>query len=122
VPGERQVPRYTQVDVCEDVDIFRDEPRYANWYTYNIWEWVAVSPVVAGGSGFEPYWPTGFTIDEKYRESGRTQTYTVLFRVKDKTYSYAPKSFEEYLRYQIGSVWIIKRSGSAIVEVRSIEE
>jgi len=122
VTRERQVPRYKQVEVCENVDIYRDEPRYATWYTYNIWEWVNITPAVVSGTGFEPYWPSDFRVDEKHRESGRVQTYSITFQVKDKTYSYTPTSFDEYIRYQIGSEWIIKRSGNVVLEVKLPEE
>lgn len=115
-----QVPVYDDVEVCSMVDIYRDEPRYAPWYTYNIWEWVSITPAQLAGTG-EPYWPTEYRLDETHRESGRNQTYTVIFTADDNDHPYSPQTYEEYQRYPIGTEWMIKRSGPIVVEVNPLD-
>lgn len=112
----RQVPKYEDVRVCEDVKIYRSEPRYATMFTYMIWEWVNVAPVGASGSDLKPRWPE-LQLDDNRRESGRQQVYQVTFSIKEKTYQYKPNSVEEFQRYQIDSSWVLKRSGSKVLEV-----
>lgn len=112
----RQVPKYEDVRVCKDVKIYRSEPRYATMFTYNIWEWVNVAPAEASGNDLKPRWPE-LQLDNNHSESGRQQVYRVTFKIKEKSYQYNLNSVEEFQRYQIGSSWNLKRSGSKVLEV-----
>jgi len=122
VERSQQVPRYKDVRVCEDVQIYREEPGYATWYIYNIWEWRSISPVSLTGTGLNPQWPS-YPRDANHRETGRRQDFSVIFVVNDKaSYTYHPASIEEFQRYQPGSQWSLKRSGNIVVEVKPIEK
>ncbi len=117
-----QVAVYEDVRVCEDVPQYRQDPVYADYYTYNIWEWVSIAPAVLTGYGFEPQWPTDYRIDDTHREAGRQQTYQIMFQGKKNTCPYVPSSADEFHLYHIGSEWTVIRSGCVITEVRPLEE
>lgn len=109
--------------VCADVQLYRDEPVFASWYTYTIWEWTSVASAVQTGSGPEVYYPRGYTIDATHREAGRSQVFSLTFTVGENTYTYTPSSLEEYLRYPQGTTWVIVRNGrnGGISEIKPIE-
>lgn len=115
----RQEPVYGYVEHCEQVADTHEEPRYATWYFYSIWEWVNINPAVTSGHGFEPYWSTDYILDEKHREAGRYEEYHVSLVTEDgeDTFSLTPASFSEYSQYQIGSQWLITHSGGIITEI-----
>lgn len=69
-----------------------------------------------------PQWPTNYRIDDTHRESGRQQTYQIMFQGKKNTCPYVPSSSDEFHLYQIGSEWTVIRSGCVITEVRPLEE
>lgn len=121
VTTSRQVPRTRQERVCEDVRIYRDEPRYATQYVYNIWEWVSISPAVLSGTGSEVRYPTDFVIDERHRETRRAQTFSLTFSVGENSYTYIPGSLSEYLQYPWGTEWVIVRTGNTITEIKPVE-
>lgn len=111
---------YHYENVCEETDVYRQEPRYAQKYTYNIWEWVEISPVTLSGTGSDIRYPTDFVIDDYHRESGREQTFALVFTVGEDSYTYVPQSLDEYLRYPEGSEWIIVRNWSIITEIKPL--
>jgi hypothetical protein len=118
-PVTRQQDVYGDVEHCEQVADTHEEPRYATWYFYQIWEWVNLSPAVASEHNYEPYWPTGYLIDEKHRESGREEEYSISLATEDnnKSFSLSPDSLDEYRQYPIGSSWTITHSGGVITEI-----
>ena len=119
-PVSRQEPVYGYVEHCEQVADTHEEPRYATYYFYSIWEWVNINPAVASEHNFEPYWPTGYVLDEKHRESGRYEEYYISLISEDgeDTFSLTPTMFAEYNLYQIGSQWLITHSGGIITEIQ----
>lgn len=100
-----------------------DEPVYQTYYTYMQWEWANISPAVATGSNYEPYWPTGFLIDDKHRESGRQMNFSVSLVEMDgdDDFTYRPSSLEEYRTFNLNSMWHITHSGGHITEIERIE-
>lgn len=74
------------------VPVYRDEPVYKPWYTYEIDKWVPSRTVPTSGTSRTdpaPFWAgitldySGQTIIGAERESNRTQTYTVSFTYDD---------------------------------------
>lgn len=118
-PVSRQEPVYDYVEYCEQVADTHEEPRYAQYYFYMIWEWVGITPAVSSRHDFAPYWPTDYVIDETHREAGRLEEYHITLTTEDgeDTFSLTPNSFAEYNLYQIGSQWLITHSGSIITEI-----
>ena len=114
-----QEPVYGYVQHCEQVADTHEEPRYATWYFYNVWEWVGIAPVVSSSHDFEPYWPEGYVIDEKHRESGRQEQYNITLTTEngEDTYSYTPAGFDEFNLFQIGTRWSITHSGPVITKI-----
>lgn len=106
--------------VCEDVPVYESVPRYATWYTYHIWEWVAIEPARAQGNDNAPYWPE-VRLGQDQREGARTEKCTVKF-TNDKGNSYpftAPCS--EMGKYERGSEWKITRDANSVQEVSPVE-
>lgn len=86
------VPQYTQSCHNEpwQEPIYREEPRYATQYTYDIDRWVTASTPTLAQSNHTPQWPK-LKLGTKEREGARTAEYTVTLKDKDgKTYRYAP--------------------------------
>ncbi len=79
----RLVPKY--VKKCHDepyqAPIYRQEPRYATWYTYEIERWVHSRTAQAKGEDHEAHWPA-LDLAANEREAGRTEFYTVAFTDK----------------------------------------
>lgn len=118
----RQVAQYKDVEVCEQVPKYRDEPVYATYYTYNVWEWVSIASAITTGSDFEPRWSTDYRIDDKHREAGRQQYFTVtLVDKKEESFTYHPASLEEYRLFQIGTTWKVTHSGGEVTEIEPID-
>lgn len=118
-PVSRQEPVYGYVEHCEQVADTHEEPRYAQYYFYMIWEWVGINPAVSTAHDFAPYWSTDYVIDDTHREAGRLEEYYVTLTTEDgeDTFSLTPGSFAEYNLYQIGSQWLITHSGGIITEI-----
>lgn len=80
-PATRLVPKY--VKKCHDETyqhpIYRQEPRYATRYTYKIDRWVVSRTLHAAGEDHNATWPA-LDLAANERETGRTESYTVVFR------------------------------------------
>lgn len=113
-------------DECHDettsrqVQKYRDVPVYQTRYVYMIWEWVDITPAVLRGTGPDVRYPTDFVIDEFHRESHRGQTFSLTFTVDENTYTYAPRTLDEYLQYPQGTEWIIVRYGPVVAEIKPL--
>jgi hypothetical protein len=69
--------------------IYRQEPRYATQYTFDIDEWVQVSQPSLARQNHTPVWPQ-VKLGNKQRTSDPQEHYSVTLQDKDgKTYSYA---------------------------------
>lgn len=79
----RLVPK--NVKKCHDETyqhpIYRQEPRYATRYTYEIDRWVYSRAAQAKGQDHEAYWPA-LQLAANEREASRSESYTVVFTDK----------------------------------------
>ncbi len=74
---------------------------------YTTVEWVRVNAVVARGNDLKPVWPTVNTSSSQ-RAGSQTESYQVTFIAGDKTYTYSPRSAQEYARFTPGSHWTLQ--------------
>ena len=58
----------------EQQPVYRQVPRYATKYYYNIWRWTPSRDVTASGTDHHPEWPVP-ELGEKEREGQRTEEY-----------------------------------------------
>ncbi|HEY3289646.1 MAG TPA: zinc-ribbon domain-containing protein [Anaerolineae bacterium] len=86
----------------------------ADYCSYSTIEWMRVDAVVAKGTDFNPQWPTVDT-NASQRPGVRDETYQVVFAAGDKTYSYAPQTQQDYMRFTVGSKWKLTVNALGIV-------
>ena len=77
---------------------------YADRCSYTVNEWRSVDTLVLNGSGFSPKWPVA-NLAAQQRTGERSEGYQCVIEANDKTYTYTPKSFDDYQRCQVGSRW-----------------
>lgn len=106
-----------------EVPKYKDVPVYETYYLYKQWEWVNISPAVETGTNFEPYWPSGYLIDTKHRESGRKMTFAVRLIEPESgdDFTYNPDSLEEFKTFNVNSMWEITHTGKHITEIERIQ-
>jgi len=87
---------------------YRDEPRYQDWYSWNVWDWGHNRTIRTSGHNLEPKWPTqeALTVPlaqgerERHR---REENYQIVFDTADrKVYHINPKSETEFKKYPLG--------------------
>jgi hypothetical protein len=111
------------VEHCEQVADTHDEPRYATWYFYKVWEWNFIGFVEESGNDFAPYWPSGYTIDQTHREGGKEEQYTVTLidETGEDQFVYTTGDYADYYRFQLGTRWNVTSSGGIITEIEIAE-
>lgn len=85
-------PEYTRE--CHDESyqepIYRQEPRYATQYTFDIDEWVPVNQPSLSRQNHTPLWPEA-KLSKEQRITQRQEHYNITLTDKDgKTYTYSP--------------------------------
>jgi hypothetical protein len=87
---------------------YQNEPRYQDWYSWNVWDWGHNRTVVNSGHDIKPFWPPPERLvvplgqGEKERQR-KEEWYEVQFLEEDgETHSMKPKSFQEFSTYPIG--------------------
>lgn len=80
---------------------YRPQPVYQTKYTYDIEKWVFERTAKTVGTDHEAYWP-GLELTDKERESGRVQTYTVIFLDQKEQKRPMVVTYEQWVTYQIG--------------------
>jgi hypothetical protein len=100
---DKQCTRAVYETRCHDETykdpVYRDEPVYQTWYTYEIEKWVLDRTEKASGEDQQVYWPE-YTLAENERVGQRTERYEVHFVDKEgQTYT---ESFEydSWMTYQ----------------------
>ena len=101
----------------------RAEPRYADWYTWKVWDWGHDRTLkTSGKSTADPHWPSegemklnqGVSLGEQERVE-RRERYTVVFSQEgEQRFTYKPQSLAEFQRYTPGSEHRIRLQGSAV--------
>jgi hypothetical protein len=84
--------------------------------TYTVTEWQTVDTVSTSGEGLDAFWPE--PVAEEHQRMGTRvgETYTILFRAGDQTYSYQTSDYELFQQASIGSQWQldVNRLGSVV--------
>lgn len=85
VTKTRSVPRYKDVTRTRQIQLFKDEPRYAPFFSWKLWQWVENRRIARNGTTEAPAWPDPSELAPKdkladgERERDRREgTYTVL--------------------------------------------
>lgn len=85
--------------------VFRKEPVYDTWVTFDIDKWKGIDPLKAEGTDHKPRWPDFTPVANQLRESGRSAEYTVW--VKDskagKTYEQKIEKEERFMQFAPGT-------------------
>ena len=115
VPHER--PVYTTEYYTETVKqpVYRQVPRYATKYYYNIWRWTPSRDVTTSGNDHDTAWPE-VTLTENEREGKRSEVYrfTVEHTKKNKPSETYSLDENDWMNLNVGDQIYItaKRSGS----------
>ncbi len=106
-------PRYRNEDRTREEPVYRDEPRYEDYYTWTVWRWKPEREIPHSGRTLQTDWPSseeiclncGCTEGEQERESGRSVSYAVKFVDKrtSERFSHAPASDSDFKRFPLGS-------------------
>lgn len=80
---------------------------YDDYCSYTVLEWAVVDTAVLSGNNLNPAWPSPNLTSDQRLGDDRRESYTVIFDTGSDTYSYAPDSFNEFQRFDIGSSWTL---------------
>lgn len=116
---EVEIPIYTTVyDIeYEEVPVWDDIPIYDTRYYYEIDRWCYDRTEKSSGKADEPYWPE-FTLTDKERESGKSDTYTVYFKTDEDVYSKS-FSYDEWKAFKIGDTVQITVVAGIVTEIEA---
>lgn len=82
--------------------IYRDEPVYQTFYTYEIDKWIVDRTLSEAGLHAEPFWPN-VTLAEGEREGERTESYSIVFVSTDDGETYTLEfPYSEWISYEPG--------------------
>lgn len=118
--------RYCNQDRTRTVDDYVEQPAYRMWYSWDRWEWVPNRDVHETGSTLENVsWPSEDKIHlgknigpgENERERGRDESFSVVMRDSEDSYTYHPKTESEFGRFSVGSPHHLKVGLATGVEV-----
>ena len=74
------------------------------------WAWVTAPAVVREAHDLTPAWPEA-ALGQDQRQSGRSESYTVVFDADGRTYQYTPRNEEEFRSFEPGSRWKLEVNG-----------
>jgi membrane protease subunit (stomatin/prohibitin family) len=80
---------------------------YDDLCSYTATEWTSVDRLVASGDALSPDWPSA-SLQSDERLGARQESYSVVFDAADRNYTYSPPSETEFLRFDVGSRWILE--------------
>ncbi|MCX6743899.1 MAG: zinc finger Ran-binding domain-containing protein [Candidatus Parcubacteria bacterium] len=111
----RSVPDYGYQDVPYDENVYRDDPVYKTWYTYDIERWKYERSVHAGGTDQKVYWPQFTLADPKITQIGKErrgsskENYEASFRGGPKNKDYNMTfNYQRWSSLKIGATYIGK--------------
>ena len=82
----------------------------ADWCQYRTLAWVVGTPLVLEGSDLNPRWPA-LQISDTQRATNRSESYRIVFRANDQTYTYQTSDPDEYYRLAQGDAWVLELNG-----------
>lgn len=93
---------------CENEPIYEEVPVYADYCSFTATVWQTAPGPSLTGTDLNAAWPQTNLLRSNQREVGREESYEIVFRANDKTYTYTTTDFNEFQRFQIGSSWTLK--------------
>lgn len=129
--GDRVCPspvcttRYCPHTSYRTVNDYEDQPRYQDWYDWNVWDWGYNRTVAHSGTALEESWPSDDELKpgplakgEQEREGGRFMAHKVVFKsAKGESWDIEPKDCGTFERYPVGASHRIKVGLAHGVEV-----
>lgn len=83
---------------------------YEDYCSYTIVEMAVTQTLTASGSDLQPYWPVAsLAAGQQFGEG--TETYRVVFATERGSYTYNPSDEDEFVRFSLGSHWILEVDG-----------
>lgn len=105
--------KYCNEERTRQVDDYEDQPRYRDYYAWKAWEWAHERDATVGGFfAKDVAWPSqdqhrigeGLSTGQQEREAGREEHYDVALFGDGDTWTYEPKSAEEFGTLPLNSV------------------
>jgi hypothetical protein len=115
-------PRTCNVSVPD----YEDQPRYQDYYDWNVWDWGYNRTVTHSGADLSESWPSDNELQpfhlndgEREREAGRVAEHRIVFTNGrgDETWNLTPSTCDEFQRYPVGAHHRIKVGLAHGVEV-----
>lgn len=122
VTKTRQVAYTKPVIHIRQDPVYRYEPRFAEWYSWKAWEWGPDHDVSCSGADAKVLWPPEsqrvlkLGDGERQRES-KSLTMSVVFAHDKDTFTYTPKTEQQFTRFGIGTRHRIRKAALGAVEV-----
>jgi hypothetical protein len=91
---------------------------YEDWCEYTVQEWRPFDTLVLRGEDLNPTWPIASLVSDQ-REGERGETYSVVFRTEERTYTYTTSDVDRYQQFEIGSRWVLETN--ALGGIRSVQ-
>jgi hypothetical protein len=89
-------------------EVFRQEPVYQPYYTYEIDKWIVVRTAQDGGSDHSPMWPRADLTDGE-REGERSETYTIIFKDSEgEVRAYTIENIDEWEKFESNQGVVLK--------------
>ncbi len=83
---------------------------YDDYCTYTALEMAVTETLTASGSDLRPYWPSAsLAAGQQFGEG--TESYRVVFVTESGSYTYSPSGEDEFVRFELGSEWVLDVDG-----------
>lgn len=117
--------KYCDVDKTRTVNDYEDQPRYRDYYDWNVWDWGYDRTIEHSGITTAVDWPSDDELKpshlndgEQERIGSKQEAHNVTFAdVKGRTWDIQPATDTEFQRYPVGSSWRLKVGVAHGVEV-----
>lgn len=88
--------------------VYRQEPVYQPFYTYEIDKWIVVRTAQDGGSDHSPFWPRADLTDGE-REGKRSESYSIIFKDSDREVrTFTVDDLDEWEKYESNQGVVLK--------------
>jgi hypothetical protein len=102
-------------------NVYKNQPRYRDWYSWNVWRWRFNRNVMCSGLDFKPKLPENINLNQNLHDQEQERmfvdwAYTIIFKDKhsEDKYKYYPTSESAFLSFHIGDSHTLKVSGIGV--------
>ena len=122
VTKTRQVSYTKPVVHIRQDPVYRYEPRFAEWYSWWVWEWAPDHDVVRSGTDTKITWPPETELalklgEGEHQRDQKNVSMHVVFSHDDDRFDYVPKTEKEFGGLGMGTPHRIKKSAVGAVEL-----